>query len=211
LAFSDVAGVLQDVVHTLTTLDPAWVYTFVFLIAFIENLFPPSPSDVIIVFGGALVAMDRGNIVVALLAGTLGSGLGFMVMYSIGRWLGKKFVYSGKLKFIPLARIQAVDAWFDKYGYWLIVANRFLPGTRAIVSLFAGMAELDFTKTALLSFLSAFVWNCILVALGYSLGSNWEAVGGYLRTYSEVVTAIMLLAVAVLVLWRYILRKRRGL
>lgn len=194
--------------HTLTALDPVWVYTFVFLIAFIENIFPPSPSDLLIVFGGALVATGRGHIAAALLAGTAGSGLGFMAMYSIGRWLGTKFVYSGRFKFISLERVRVIDAWFEKYGYWLIVGNRFLAGTRAIVSLAAGLAKLDFTRTTILSFISAFVWNCILVAAGYSLGKNWEQVGSYLATYSEVVTGLFLLVAAAVLVWRS-WRKRR--
>ncbi|MBI1807538.1 MAG: DedA family protein [Ignavibacteria bacterium] len=200
---------MNDFIHHLASLDPIWVYAIIFFVAFVENIFPPSPSDAIVVFGGALAAMDRGNFVVALIAGTAGSTLGFMTMFSIGKWFGRKILEAGRIKFIRPEGLHKMEHWFLRYGYWLIVANRFLAGTRAVVSFFAGISELDFVKTSILSCVSSLFWYGILVYTGYSLGEHWEAVASYLKSYSEVMTGIILLA-GLILLVRYYLRKNPG-
>lgn len=200
---------MNDLIHWLLQLDPVWVYFVIFAFAFVENLFPPSPSDIIIVFGGALAAMEKGNFVLALSCATSGSLLGFMAMYSVGKWFGNSILERKKMRFISLDGVHKIEDWFKRYGYWLIVANRFLSGTRAIISLFAGISNLDFVKTSALSFVSSLAWNGILVYAGYSLGSHWEDIGGYLETYSLVITAVILLAVTLLLV-RYLLKRKRN-
>ena len=188
---------LEDLIQYVQTVDPILVYGIVFAIAFIENVFPPSPSDSIIVLGGSLIGLGRVGFIETLLCATAGSTLGFIAMYKIGQWSGDTILERGKIKFIPVAAVKTVERWFQKHGYWLIVANRFLSGTRAVVSFFAGMAELNLLRTTVLSFISALVWNAILVTAGYYLGQNWERIGFYLSTYSQVVTGILIIVALV--------------
>ncbi len=199
---------MNELIQFLSTLDPWWIYTIIFLVAFIENIFPPAPSDVLVVFGGALAAMGKGHFFIALLAGATGGTLGFMVMYGIGKWFGHKILETGKIKFIKLDELHKFERWFASYGYWLIIANRFLTGTRAVVSFFAGMSELDFTKTSVLSFLSSMVWYTILVYAGYSLGKNWERVGYYLKTYS-IVISILVIGIVLILVVRYLYKRHQ--
>ncbi len=199
---------MAEIIHHLQSLDPTMVLAAVFAIAFIENIFPPSPSDAVIVFAGSLVGLGRTGFIETLLWATAGSTVGFLVMYKIGDWFGVRILEKGRLKFIPPAAIKKVDDWFRRYGYWIIVANRFLAGTRAVVSFFAGMAELHLLRTAILCAISALVWNAILLTGGYCLGNNWQQIGLYLSTYSEAVTGV-LVVVALVFLGRYIGRKNR--
>ncbi len=187
-------------------LDPIWVYIVIFLAAYIENLFPPSPSDVVVVFGGALAAVGHGKFPLSLLAATAGSTLGFLTMYAVGKWFGRRIIEAHRLKFIPLDNIHVVEAWFAKYGYWIIVANRFLAGTRAIVSFFAGISELRLGLTTLLSCLSSLAWYSILIYAGYALGHHWEKMLLYLTTYSQIITGIIILIVVALVARYFIIR-----
>ena len=161
----------------------------------------------VIVFGGSLAGIGQIEFFGALGAATLGSTLGFATMYGIGHWFGVRILESGKLSFIPKASVDKVEGWFRKYGYWIIIANRFLAGTRAVVSFFAGLSHMRIVPTTALCFLSALIWNAILVASGNILGRNWEKIGVYLATYSQTVTAIIILIALVLVV-RYILRKK---
>ena len=191
---------MQEIIHLLTSVDPVWVYAIIFAIAYIENIFPPSPSDVVVVFGGALAAMDHGSFFLALMAGTLGSTLGFMTMYGLAKWFGRRIIETGKLKFIPLENVHRLEHWFAKYGYWIIIANRFMAGTRALVSFFAGLSELNLTRTTLLSFISSLAWYSILVYAGYTLGNNWKKIGFYLTTYSQIATIIVILVIIIVML-----------
>ena len=182
---------METIITFLQQLNPLWVYCAVFLIAYIENIFPPAPSDIIIVAGGYLVGIGHIDFWPALFIATAGSTTGFMTMYQIGDWFGDRIIETGKIKFLPLEAVHKVENWFRKYGYWLIVVNRFLSGTRAVVGFFAGMSEVKFTPTAILCFVSALLWNSILVYAGTLLGENWDAIGLYLSTYSQIVTALI--------------------
>jgi membrane protein DedA with SNARE-associated domain len=194
--------------HQLQSLSPLVLLFLMFGIAFIENLFPPAPSDVLIVFGGSLVGLGIVGFPESLLFATLGSTLGFVAMYKIGDWFGVHILESGKLSFIPVESVKKAEAWFLKYGYWVIVANRFLAGTRAVVSFFAGMSELNLWKTTVLSFLSALLWNGFLLVSGYYLGQNWETIEFYIIAYSRVVT-LVIVAIVVFFVARYFLKKRK--
>ena len=200
---------MEELVLYLKSLSPLLIYASVFAISFIENLFPPFPSDVVVIFAGSLVGLGRASFPITLLSATSGSCLGFMAMYKIGYWFGHKILEQGKIAFIPVESVKKVEAWFVRYGYGMIVANRFLAGTRAVVSFFAGMSELGLAKTSVLSFVSALVWNGILLGAGLSLGSNWQKIGFHLATYSKIVTALVvgILLIILVRLW-YINRKR---
>ena len=202
---------METIISSLQHLNPLWVYVSIFFIAYIENIFPPSPSDVMIVAGGYLVGLEHIGFLPTLIVATIGSTTGFMTMYQIGDWFGLSIIEKKKIKFLPLDSVHKVEAWFRKYGYWLIIANRFLSGTRAIVGFFAGMAEVKFIPTAILCFFSALIWNGILIYVGTLLGENWESIGFYLSTYSQIVTVLIATIVLIgLILWYKIKNKKNA-
>ena len=191
---------MEEFLLSLNSFDPLLVYALVFGFAFLENLFPPSPSDLVIVAGGTLVGIEHVGFVPMLACATAGSVGGFLVMYKAGAWFGVSIVERGKLRYLPIEAIRKVEAWFARYGYWVVVVNRFLTGTRAVVSFFAGMSGLLFGRTTLLCTISALVWNSILIWGGWTVGRNWQLIGFYLGTYSQAVTALLILVAIVLVI-----------
>jgi len=190
-------------------MNPLWIYLVVAGIAYLENLFPPFPSDLAIVAAGSLVGIGTIGFFPLLVGTTIGSTLGFVTMYRIGDWFGDRVLEVGKISFIPIENVHKVEGWFRKYGYAVIIANRFLAGTRAIVSFFAGMSELHFWRTTGLSFLSALAWNSILIASGKALGNNWKSIALYLETYSKTVTVIVVIALLALIAW-YFYQKQKN-
>jgi membrane protein DedA with SNARE-associated domain len=199
---------MEDVIAQLMRIDALYVYASLFLVSYIENLFPPFPSDVVVVFAGSLIALDQGNAPLSVLLATAGSTLGFMTMYGIGKAVDQRWLETGRLRFISIAMVHKLERWFQRYGFWIIVTNRFLAGTRAAVSFCAGMSRMRLGPTAALSAASALVWNVILIWAGYSLGRNWRAVADYLRTYSLAVSILIAALVAGGVLVT-LLRRRR--
>ncbi|MDP2885631.1 MAG: DedA family protein [Ignavibacteria bacterium] len=200
---------MEEIIRHLLALNPIWVYLSVFGFAFMENMFPPLPSDVVVLFVGSLVGMGTIDFTAALVVTTIGSTTGFVAMYKVGDWFGAKILETGKLRFIPLDSVHKVEGWFRKYGYVLIVINRFLTGTRAVVSFFAGMSKLPLTPTTALSFVSALVWNFLLLFAGKELGENWQVIAAYLETYSKAVTGILMVAV-ILFVGRYVFYRLRA-
>lgn len=201
-----VVGVMEQVIFWLQQAPPWGVLLLMFMIAYIENIFPPAPSDMLLVFGGTMIGFGTVEFPHALLAATLGSTTGFMSAYLLGRYFEGHIVEGRVGRYLPTGAIQKVEELFRRFGYGVIVANRFLAGTRAIVSFFAGMSRMSLTKTTLLSAVSAAAWNTLLLLLGQVFASNWQKVASYLQIYSVVVTGVVALVV-VTMLWQYLRRR----
>ena len=110
---------------------------------------------------------------------------------------------------IGLAIDKKPKLWFITYGYVLIIANRFLSGTRAVISFVAGASAMNFVYSIILSALSALIWNGILIYAGMELGNNWRLVSEYLSTYSSAIAPILVICLIIgIIIWQ--IRKRNN-
>ncbi len=209
---------LEQLVEYAKTLDSTAIYFFLFVIAYLENVVPPIPGDLPVAFVGSLIAFNDITFFGCVLSASVGSVLGFFTMYSVGRFVGfRLYQESGgavRHKWVELTRkvfppeqFELVKEQFSRFGYWLIIANRFLTGSRAIISIVAGISHLNVIAVHLCAFLSAVLWNILLVYGGYLLGSNWEKLGDYISTYGTILTIIVLVIVGVFIVRA--IRKRR--
>ncbi|MBU3742566.1 MAG: DedA family protein, partial [Candidatus Kapabacteria bacterium] len=174
---------IESIVGFLQTLPPWGVIAFVFLIAYVENLFPPSPSDVLLVFAGTLIGIGVAGYVPLLIASTLGGVTGFASAYLIGRRYGRQVVASPLVPFLDLALIDRVQVWFDRYHGLIIVVNRFLAGTRAVIAFAAGITHMPFPRTIVYCGISATAWNALLLWIGSLAGTRWREMDSYLSAY----------------------------
>ncbi len=200
---------LEEILSYMSTVDTSFLYLILFFFSFIENVFPPSPSDVVVVVGASLIASTTMGYLPVLLVTSIGSAFGFILMYYVGKLFGDKVLKSGKIKFLSQEDISKTDLWFSKYGYKLIIANRFLPGTRSVISFFSGMYELDLVKTFIFSSISAFLWNAIIIYFGMTLGNNIELIDHYLNTYATIILTVTVLVVVIFIL-RFFWKKRNS-
>ena len=162
-----------------------WGYLGVFLLIAIENIFPPIPSEVILLFGGALTAAVLGgklSIFWMIVAATLASLAGAILLYYIGKIL----------KTERLKRIVSITVFIC----------RCVPLLRSLISIPAGMSEMPMGKFILYTVVGSAIWNTILVTIGHNLGNNWESILGFFDNFSHLVVAICaVIAVVVLVWW----------
>jgi membrane protein DedA with SNARE-associated domain len=200
---------LEQFIDSIISLNPLWIYLLAIAIAYIENIFPPFPSDVVLVAAGYLCASGRIDFVTVLVLSTIGSASGFMTMYKVGSWFGLQIVQTGRFRFIKMGQVQKVESWFQKYGYIVVVVNRFLAGTRAVVSFFTGVSNLPIVKTMILASISSLVWNTILLFAGRQLGTNWHAITFYFESYGQIVSAITVLIVLLFILRIYLRRRNK--
>ncbi len=198
----------ETAIEILTSVPWYWILLIAVLTTMVENLFPPAPGDSIIVFTGTLISIGTVGFIPLLLATTLGSVLGFIIMFLLGRNLDNKIMNSSMFSFISRDGMKKVEKWFQKYGYSLIIANRFLSGTRAIISFFAGMSNLVFWKTILLSAVSALLWNGILLSLGALFGEHLEEIYSYMKLYGKILLPIGGLVIVGLVINWYIKNRK---
>lgn len=200
-------GYVEQFVGWLQQLPPFAVLALIFIIAYIENIFPPSPSDMLIVFAGTLVGIGTIGFVPSLIFATAGSTLGFMTAYGLGRYFERHIIEGRMGRFLPIGAIQQVEKLFKRFGYGVIIANRFLAGTRAVVSFFAGMSKMNLTVTTALSAVSAAVWNSLLLYFGMLFANKWRVAVEYLAIYSKVAT-VLVGGALVIFLWWYLRKKR---
>ncbi len=200
---------VEDILKYISELTPFWIYVALFFFSFIENVFPPSPSDLVVVIGGSLIAEGTIHFIPTLLLTTIGSVVGFMTLFIIGSQLDKKVVHAGKIKFISIESVDKVEGWFLKYGYYIILANRFLPGTRSVISFFAGLSKLDAKRTTILCAISAIVWNAIIIYLGMIFGYNIKKVDYLISTYNNIAIIVTIVVILFFVIRFFIQKKKK--
>jgi membrane protein DedA with SNARE-associated domain len=198
---------IEDILAKISALPAFWIYISLFFFSYIENVFPPSPSDLVVVIGGSLISTGAISFIPTLILTTIGSVLGFMTLYYIGSQLDQKVIRAGKVKYISVEALARAELWFNKYGYFIILINRFLPGTRSVISFFAGLSGLIVKKTIILAAVSAFIWNAIIISLGVFFGDNVSVVDKYLSTYSNIVLIVTAAAVVIFIIV-YLIKKR---
>ncbi len=199
--------VIGDVVQWMEAMPPLWAYAVILGIAYGENVIPPIPGDMIVVFGGYLAGLGTLSFPVVVLLSTLGGALGFMTVYAVGRRYGPAVLE--RATWLPEEQVDRARAWIRRWGYGVVAANRFLSGARSVISLTVGMAHMDPWKTAGWATFSAAVWTTLIVYAGYVVGENWEVVGGYLRTYGRIVLGVLLL-IALVQFGRWWYGRRNG-
>jgi membrane protein DedA with SNARE-associated domain len=180
-------------------LSPVWAYATLLVIAYGENVAPPIPGDMVVVFGGYLAGLGQLHLGVVIVLSTIGGALGFMTMFAVGVRLGEAILDPDRYRWLPRDGIEKARRWLQRYGYGVVAANRFLSGARSVISLTAGMAQMDTWRTLFWCTVSAFVWTGLISYAGYAVGDNWELVVTYLRAYGRVILTLLLLAAAVLV------------
>lgn len=197
-----------DFFDWMSSLPAIWVYVTILVVAYGENLAPPIPGDMVVVFGGYLAGLGQLNLFSVVVMSTIGGALGFMTMYAIGHRVGERLLEPGRARWIPRAKVQRARQSIRRWGYGVVAANRFLSGLRSVISLTVGMAHMKPWRTAIYATLSAAVWTGLIAYMGHLAGENWEAVKGYLSTYGRVIMGLIALFVVVLVVRAYRKRKK---
>lgn len=203
------ADLASQLIDWMEAIDPLWAYLVILLIAYGENVVPPIPGDLIVVFGGYLVGIGRLDFVVVVGLATIGGALGFMTMYAFGKYIGEAVLDPERYRWLPKREIRKVRNWLQRWGYGVVAANRFLSGARSVISITVGMAHMPVWRTAALATFSAAVWTTLITYAGYAVGDNWPVVHDYLRQYGLVIT-ILIGVIVVVQIVRAIRSRRAG-
>lgn len=182
------------------------------LLIFLENVLPPIPSEVILPFAGFTAEQGKLNAGAAWVAATLGALAGALLLYGVGAVVGEErlrelsrmrwFVFFSEKDF------DRGDAFFERYGAWVVFFGRFVPLVRSIVSVPAGLERMPLPRFVVLTAVGSGVWNAVFIAAGWVLGDNYDTVEEYVGPASYVVVAA-LAAAGVWLIWRK-LRARRA-
>ena len=172
-------------------------YIGIVALMFIENIFPPIPSELIIPLAGYLVSKGQLEFSGVIIAGTIGSVLGALPLYYAGRKFKEKRLRKltkkyGRWLAMSEADIDRAQNWFEKYGGWTVFFCRLVPGIRSVISIPAGIHRMNVASFLLWSTAGMALWTTVLTSAGYLLKSNFEKFEQYLDPFSYIVFGALL-------------------
>ena len=192
----------------LNNQPPGWVYFFLFMGAFLENVLPPIPGDTLIVFGAYLAGIGVIQVWPAYISMYVGSAMGCLLVYGMAYVKGRDFFLRLERRIFDESKIEVAEIWFDKYGIRIVIFNRFLPTVRAFVGIVAGIIRMNPVRMTLYVAIGVFLWNSLLVYFGLMVGENWQLVVTVLRTYNQVVITLVLVVGGAYYGWKYWKRRK---
>lgn len=187
-----------------SVIDSIGLIGVAFLVA-LENVFPPIPSELILLLTGFNVSESRFDFVSGVIAATVGSVVGAYFLYAIGRLLDdermEKFL-AGIGKFVGLKKsdVHKGFVWFERYGNYVVLFGRMIPVVRSVVSIPAGGDKMPLLKFTLLTAAGSLVWNIVWVAAGWGLGDQWEKAGKWGDYLQYGVVAVVGIGLIVLII-----------
>ena len=171
-------------------------YWGVAFLMFIETVFPPIPSEVIMPLAGIEAARGPMNVWGVIAAGTSGAMLGNTLWYFLARALGierfRPFVRRwGRWLTVTWRDLNRADKWFDRKGWLFVLFGRMTPSLRSLVSVPAGLFEMPLRTFLLASTIGTFGWTAMLAFLGQKMGENYEVIGAYMGPLSTGILGLM--------------------
>ena len=172
-------------------------YFGVFFLILVENIFPPIPSEVILLLSGFMTSYTSLSMVLMVIFATFGSVIGAIILYYIGNILNKERLKKivrgkvGKILFLKEKDIDKADEWFDNKGNISVFFCRFVPIVRSLISIPAGMSDMPKVKFLIYTFFGSLIWNSVLIFLGHTLSDNWEIVLDVLDKYKIMAVIIL--------------------
>lgn len=174
------------------------------LLMLLESTLAPIPSELVMPFAGFLVSEGKLEFFQVAIAATLGSIAGSLISYYIGKIIGRTAVERiGRYFLVKKKHLDKAHEWFEKFGSKTIFFCRFIPVIRHMISIPAGIAEMNLGKFIAYTAVGAFLWNAILTIAGMQLGKNWTEIS----KYSGIIDLIIIIAIiiaAVLIIARHV-------
>ncbi|MBO8242765.1 DedA family protein [Prochlorococcus marinus XMU1410] len=173
-------------------------YLTICLAMFLENIIPPIPSEIIMPLGGFFVYQQKLNFYFLVFWGLLGTILGSLPWYYLGRLVNEKRLSSfldkkGKYLGISSKDLKKSKSWFDKYGVSLVFWGRLVPGIRTLISVPAGIELMPLRKFLIWTAFGSFIWVALLTYAGYLFGENYPIIETYLDQIKYVVKPVLIL------------------
>ena len=179
----------------------------------VEDVFPPIPSELILPLAGFLAGQGRFAFPAVILAATIGSVTGALILYALGRRVGdeklRQFVKRyGRWLLVDESDLDRAQRWFEQHGRTAILIGRLVPGVRSFISIPAGIEKMSLLWFVVFTALGSGIWNTVLAALGWWLGSQWEQVRQYAQVLEYGALALLVGALAWFV-WRRVKSKNK--
>jgi membrane protein DedA with SNARE-associated domain len=200
---------LEAIIDRLSQLPLAVLYPTLGLLAAIENVIPPLPTDAVVAFGSFLAARGQGSPYATFLITWLSNLVGAAGMYMVGRHYGHGIFNRALVRWGGPEANHRLGMMYNRYGVASLFLSRFLPGIRALVPVFGGAARLPFLPVMLTIGLASGLWYGFIAIVAYRASRDWDTLQAMISDYNRVITVVAVLtAVGIIALWLW--RRRRA-
>ncbi|WP_019157580.1 DedA family protein [Brevibacterium senegalense] len=177
------------------------------LLVALENLFPPIPSELILPLAGFTASLGEMSLISAIAWATIGSVVGAIVLYWVGRAFGHERItgWAAKLPLVDPADVDRTVAWFSRHGKKAVFFGRMIPIFRSLISIPAGIERMSQSTFILLTMSGSLIWNTVFVVLGFWVGENYAIIETYAGWFQKAVVVV----VGAAVVWWIVKRVRR--
>lgn len=170
-------------------------YLGIAALMFLENLFPPIPSEIIMPAAGFGAGQGRLSLLGVIVAGTVGSVAGALFWYYVGKWIGADRLrrWAGRHgRWLTLAPndLERVDRWFDRHSGKAVFFGRLVPALRTLISVPAGVFGMGLPRFLLFTTLGTALWTALLAGAGYLLEGQYRIVAAYLNPVTNIIVAL---------------------
>ena len=198
LIFINFLTSIPDYISLAVERNSTLAYLTICLAMFLENIIPPIPSEIIMPLGGFFVYQQKLNFYILVFFGLLGTILGSLPWYYLGRLVNEKKLSNfldKKGKYFGISSNDLIKSklWFDKYGVSLVFWGRLVPGIRTLISVPAGIELMPFSKFFIWTTFGSFIWVSLLTYAGYLFGENYSIINTYLDQIKLVVKPVLIL------------------
>lgn len=194
-------------------------YFSIFILMMLESTVVPVPSELVVAPAAYHAAAGNLNVLLVILAATVGADLGASINYFVALYVGRPVVYRfansrlGHLCLLNQEKVEKSERYFDKHGVVATLTGRLIPGIRHLISIPAGLARMHYGKFLLYTTIGAGAWHSILAALGWYLHTivPEEQLNDKILEYGEYIKIFIIAVVAIVVIYftiRHFLRKR---
>ena len=196
--FLNIITSIPEIISDSVKNNPNIAYLVICFAMFLENIIPPIPSEIIMPLGGFFVYQGNLNFYILVIFGLIGTVLGSLPWYYLGRFLNEKKLASfvedkGKFVGITSKDFSKSKSWFDKYGVSLVFWGRLIPGIRTLISVPAGIELMPLKKFLLWTTLGSLIWVLLLSLSGYIFGENYRIIESYINNLKVFIKPLLII------------------
>ncbi len=206
MGLTELVQQLPQLIGAAVEANPWMGYGAIFAAMFLENLFPPIPSELIMPLGGFYVHQGQLALIPVVLAGLIGTVLGALPWYGIGRLINEERLEQwlerhGRWIGISTQDLHRTRTWFNRYGTALVFWGRLVPGIRTLISVPAGIELMPFTPFLIWTTAGSLIWTLLLTLAGMALGEGYANVELWIEPVAKVIKVLLVLAVVAVAVW----------
>lgn len=202
----DLSNWTADVIESLGYLGVA-------LLVALENVFPPIPSEVVLGFAGYTASRGDASVVGMIIAATIGSVVGALVLYGFAAAVGPVRLRAIVIRYgtwigFGESELDRAEGWFDRKSRYAVLICRCIPLIRSVISIPAGFRRMPLGTFTVFTLFGSLIWNSVLVIAGYMLAEQWDQVLDYTEPFQDLVVLALALGFVAIIVRKVVLTRR---